>query len=340
MKIGIVNDTEMAAMAIAAALSSGGRHDVVWTARSGEEALGLCRANLPDLVLMDLVMPGMNGVETTRRIMASTPTAILVVTASVEGNCSLAFQAMGEGALDAIATPALAHSSGQSAFLNKISQIGAIVAEDAKSFPSAIPFSGTPSSGTPLSASAVVAIGSSAGGPAALAEILEKLPPKPAAAIVIIQHIDVRFVDELAAWLNTRSTNPVQIVREGDTLRPGIIYLAGKDGHLEALPNARLHYTRSPINLAYQPSVDVFFSSVARVWGPRAMGVILTGMGRDGAVGLKTMRDADALTVAQDRSTCALYGMPKAAALAGAAAEILPLQKIQPRISRWIDERK
>jgi two-component system response regulator WspF len=334
MKIGIVNDTEMAARAIAAALDSSGDHRVVWTARSGSDAVRLCRDILPDLVLMDLVMPGMNGAAATREIMGSTPTAILVVTASVTGNCGLAFEAMGAGALDVIATPSLISDSGRTNFLLKISQIGAIITD--RHMPTVPPphRPEAPPDGGHGSADTLVAIGCSAGGPAALSQILGGLDPLARAAIVIVQHIDARFVDELAGWLGSFGKNPLGIAADGAPIEPGHIYLAGKDGHLETHRAARFRYDSNLGGLAYQPSVDVFFSSVARTWRGRAMGAVLTGMGRDGAAGLQAMRKAGFLTIAQDEKSSALFGMPKAAA--PFASEILPLSSIAQRINQWI----
>ena len=334
MNIGVVNDSAMATAAISATLKSSGEHRVVWTADSGSAALRRCREQTPDLVLMDLVMPGMNGAETTREIMRSCPTAILVVTASVSGNCALAFEAMGAGALDVIATPSLSKDAGRREFLLKISQLAAIIAEQVKPQPTPACRPDTLACGAPGAAEILVAIGCSAGGPAAVAEILRGLDHVAPAALVIIQHIDARFVDDLAKWLGGFSKDPLEIVAEGVLVEPGKIYLAGKEGHVEAHTCSRLRYDTNLGGLAYQPSVDVFFASIARSWRGRAMGVVLTGMGRDGAAGLRAMRDAGFFTVAQDEKSSALFGMPKAAA--PYASEVLPLSQIAPRINRWI----
>lgn len=339
MKIGIVNDMDFATRAISATLAGTGSHQVIWSARDGKEAIRRCRENKPDLVLMDLVMPGLNGVETTRQIMAETPTGILVVTASVAGNCGLAFQAMGAGALDVIATPTLNHPDGQREFLQKIEQLRSIIEEHQNHHRHPAPSGPNHLSCAKAGAAeGVVAIGSSAGGPAALAEILRNLEPLNKTAIVIIQHIDARFVDDLGRWLAGFSQFPLTIAREGDVVEPGTIYLAGSAGHLEMQRCSRLRYDSNLRGLAYQPSVDVFFSSVARHWPGRALGIVLTGMGRDGASGLQLMSAAGFATISQDQSTSALYGMPKAAA--PFSNEILPLPNIAPRINRWIKSRK
>jgi len=338
MKIGIVNDMEMATQAISSTINSTREHRVLWIARSGADAVRLCRENTPELVLMDLVMPGISGAETTRQIMQACPTGILVVTASIAGNCALAFEAMGAGALDVISTPSLSNESSRKEFLQKITQIGAIVAEQNKPEPPPPCRPETLSCGALGATDTIVAIGCSAGGPAALAEILGSLDPVGRAAVVIVQHIDVRFVEDLAQWLKGFAKDPIKLVAEGDLIEPGHIYLAGKDGHIEAHSCSRLRYDQSTGGLAYQPSVDVFFSSIVRNWRGRAMGVVLTGMGRDGAIGLSAMRNSGFLTIAQDEKSSALYGMPKAAA--PFASEILPLSSIAKRINRWIQTGK
>lgn len=345
MNIGIVNDTNMATQAITAALLSSDEHHVLWSATNGPDALRLCQLSTPDLVLMDLVMPGMNGVETTRAIMRSCPTTILVVTASINNNCGLAFEAMGAGALDVITTPVLIHQAGRHQFLQKISQIqsiidnhprgaGANASRPHKPHPAPPPYPHPPSSHSQKTTSTLVAIGCSAGGPAAISEILTALNPVNQAAVVIIQHIDARFIDDLARWLKGFSKDPLRLVAEGDRLIPGHIYLAGKDGHLETDSAGRLHYNPDLGGRAYQPSVDVFFSSIARFWRGNALGIVLTGMGRDGASGLHSMQDTGFLTLAQDEKSSALFGMPKAAA--PFASKILPLPAMAPFINQWI----
>lgn len=334
MKIGIVNDTGMATQAIVMALGSTGEHRVLWTAASGPEAIRRCAENLPDLVLMDLVMSGMNGVVATREIMRASPTGILVVTASVTVNCALAFEAMGAGALDVIATPMLGSPEGRRQFLSKIAQLASIIADQGVAAQAPATPLHEMAGHSPGVSDQLVAIGCSAGGPAALASLLGELGPLGRAAVVIVQHIDARFIEDLAAWLKDFSKAPLRLAKEGDVIEPGCIYLAGKDGHVEVHARSRLRYDAELRGLAYQPSVDVFFSSIARNWRGRAMGVVLTGMGRDGSSGLRALREAGFLTVAQDEKSSAIYGMPKAAA--PYAAEILPLSAMAPRINRWI----
>jgi chemotaxis response regulator CheB len=329
MRIAIVNDVPMAVEIMRRVIASSSRHEVVWTARDGAEAVAGCQRDRPDLVLMDLIMPGMDGVEATRRIMATSPCPILVVTATVEGNSGKVFEAMGAGALDVVQTPTLGGQGapqGAAAFLYTIDATARLVGDpteksDVESRP-------------PVRARRLVAIGASAGGPAALVKLLRDLPADFPAAIVVIQHIDAQFAPGLANWLNDISKLPVRVAKEGDAAEAGVVLVAGTNDHLVMRPGGLLGYTAEPASCSYRPSVNVFFESVLRSWRGEALGVLLTGMGRDGAAGLKQMRDAGCHTIGQDRATSAVYGMPKAAAELGAVVETLPLEKIADSLIR------
>ena len=330
MRIGIVNDLPMAAEALRRAVALAPEHQVVWLAKDGAEAVELCARNKPDLVLMDLIMPGMDGVEATRRIMASTPCTILIVTVSVETHASRVFEAMGYGALDAVDTPALGSGdllAGAATLLAKINTIRRLVGDGPGPGNSIKPVSSIPTSRQRL-----IAIGASAGGPAAVAVVLRSLPRHFPAAIVIIQHVDERFAAGMAEWLGQHSTLPVRLAKEGDRLLPGTVLLAGTGDHLVLKTADRLGYTPEPRDFAYRPSVDVFFNAVGRLWRGETIGVLLTGMGTDGAQGLKTLRATGHYTIAQDEASCAVFGMPKAAAALNAAVEILPLKSIAPKL--------
>ncbi len=325
MKIAIVNDSLLAVEAIRRVVDSDPRHHVLWTARDGREAVANCEIALPELILMDMFMPNVDGVEATRQIMRTHPCPILVVTASVRGNSSEIFQAMGAGALDVVATPSLDDETGRLALLTKIDRLEWLTADAEKS---PISYRQKPAG----SASGVVLIGSSAGGPAALIELLGTLPKSLSAGVVIAQHMDERFMPQLAEWLNAHSAIPVRPAEEGDDIRAGQALLAAHAGHLIFRRGGVLGYSTHPGNMSYQPSVDRLFESALTDWTKPLLGVLLTGMGRDGANGLKRLREAGHFTIAQDEATSALYGMPKAAAQIGAACEILPLNQIAARI--------
>jgi two-component system response regulator WspF len=331
VKIGIVNDLPLALEALRRVLALRPDHAVIWAARDGAQAISSCARETPDLVLMDLIMPGMDGVEATKHIMAATPCAILVVTASVGANAARVFDAMGHGAIDAVDTPVLGRGDlqdGAAAFLHKIDRIAKLVGTR-RFIPSADTFNDT---WIIARRERLVAIGASAGGPAALTAVLSGLPKGFPAAVVIVQHVDERFAEGMAEWLSRNSALPVRVAKEGDRPTAGTVLLAGTNDHLRFITPDRLGYTPEPRELAYRPSVDVFFASVGAHWPGEAVGVLLTGMGRDGAQGLKTLRDQGHYTIAQDQATSTVYGMPKAAASLGAAVDILPLERIAPRL--------
>jgi two-component system response regulator WspF len=329
-----VNDMATASEALRRFIRSVPGYQLAWTARDGAEAVARCKQDVPDLILMDLLMPVMDGAEATRRIMASTPCAILVVTAAVSGNSAKVFEALGSGALDAVQTPQLAGdggTEGASALKFKIDGIGRRAGADKGSeYPG---HAVRPEAVAVLPASdELVAIGASAGGPAALATILSGLPRDFPAAIVIVQHMDAQFVPLMAEWLGQTSALPVRIARQGDRPKAGTALIAGTNDHLVLLSPYMLGYTPEPRECHFRPCIDVFFDTVVRHWRGKSAGVVLTGMGRDGARGLKAMRDAGALTIAQDAGTSAVYGMPKAAAQLDPRAEVLPIHEIARRL--------
>jgi two-component system response regulator WspF len=341
MRIAIVNDVRMAVEAVRRVVQTQPAHQVAWVAKDGVEAVELCAQDRPDLILMDLIMPNMDGVEATRRIMATSPCAIVVVTADVYSNSSRVFEAMGAGALDAVNTPVLEHpstSEGANALLAKIDTIRKLIgAGDGKKVfaPS--------SSVSPLPAHDhhgwLVAIGSSAGGPAALARILSQLPEDFPAPIVIVQHVDVQFAQGLADWLDYQTPLRVRLAVEGDLITPGTVLLAGQDNHLAFIDSSHLGYVREPADCSYKPSVDVFFKSVAQFWKGDVAAALLTGMGRDGSEGLQILHGLGHHTIAQDAKTSAVYGMPKAAVELQAASEVLPLDKIAARLSNLLERK-
>jgi chemotaxis response regulator CheB len=333
MRIAIVNDMPMAVAAIQRVLDGSRKHQLAWVAYDGAEAVRRCAENLPDLILMDLVMPVLDGVEATRQIMAKTPCAVLVVTANRDTQTAKIFEAMSAGALDVTNTPNLGTdlTRGGATLLTKIDTIGKLIGPQKEM---RVPESkGTNSVSISKQRKPLVAIGASAGGPAALAKVLGSLPDNFPAAIVVVQHVDEQFAPGLALWLNGQAALSVRLAREGDQPTPGTVLVAGTGDHLTCLNPTTLGYTPHPQDYAYRPSVDAFFESLACNWRGYVVGVLLTGMGRDGANGLKTLRNKGHFTIAQDRATCAVYGMPKAAAALDAAVEILPLEEIGPKLN-------
>jgi two-component system response regulator WspF len=326
VRIAIVNDTLIAVEGLRRVLVSDGRHQIAWIAHDGEEAVQKAVDDTPDLILMDLFMPRQNGVEATRGIMETAPCPILVVTANVEDHAAMAFEAMGAGALDAVNTPVWENGSeltGADDLLTKISMIGKLVDVGADPVPSGSTAAGQEKTGVPL-----VCIGSSSGGPQALARLLAGLPADFPAAIIVAQHVDEQFAEQMAVWLDAQTPLKVKAALEGDEPRPGTVLLAKTDDHLVLEQGGCIGYTANPRDAVFRPSVDVLFRSVAQNWEAPVYAVLLTGMGQDGAQGMLTLRDAGALTIAQDERSSAVYGMPKAAAEAGAAKLIVDLDAI------------
>lgn len=333
MRIGIVNDLLLARETLRRAVVSTAEHQVAWLVGDGAEAVAAARRDPADLILMDLIMPVMDGVQATRRIMADAPCPILVVTATVSGNVCKVYEAMGFGALDAVDTPTLGPRgdlNGVEALLAKIATIGKLTGKSSGDYavirpppplPASVP--ARPAPGTPL-----VAIGASTGGPNALAEVLGAFPKQWGAAVVLIQHVDVAFASGLARWLKEKTGRSVEIVREGARPEPGTIVLAATNDHLLLDSSGRFAYTAEPMKQNFRPSVDVFFKSAAAHWPAGGAAVVLTGMGRDGAAGLLLLRRAGWLTIAQDQATSVVWGMPRAAVEVGGAALVLPISRI------------
>jgi len=213
--------------------------------------------------------------------------------------------------------------------LAKIVIISRVIGQcDASHQPPASPNAGA----QPLLRQPLIAIGASAGGPAALASVLRGLPGDFPAAIVIVQHVEAQFAGGMADWLSQQSAIPVTLAKEGESPALAHAVLAGTSDHLVLNAANRLVYTPEPGDYVHRPSVDVFFDSVSRLWRGDAVGVLLTGMGKDGALGLKALRDRGHHTIAQDEGSCAVYGMPKAAAALNAAVDILPMDAIASKL--------
>jgi two-component system, chemotaxis family, response regulator WspF len=333
MRVAIVNDLRIATEALRRVVLSQSVHTVAWTAPDGETAVRLCQEDPPDVVLMDLVMPGMNGAEATREIMRRCPCPILVVTATVAGNYALVCEALSHGAFDAVATPVLGGSSplqAGAALLAKLANVDKIRARIQAQVESSLPALMTPARlladdhrQLPL-----VAIGASTGGPHALQAILSGWPRDFPAAVLIAQHISADFAGSLAAWLSDGCKLSVRTARDGDRPQAGTVLVAETDDHLIMRPEGTLAYAREPVDNPFRPSVDVLFQTLARHWRRPSVAVLLTGIGRDGAQGLLELRRAGWHTIAQDERTSVVYGMPQAASQLGAAVEVLPVGDI------------
>jgi len=335
MRVGIVNDLRIACEVLARTVRSLPGFTVAWTAHDGREAIQMCAENLPDIVLMDLIMPNMDGAQATREIMKATPCVVLVVTSSVTAHRDLVFAAMGYGALDAVTTPVMGKDgelAGDDALKQKLKMVSRLVMVPkpvkvsplAKFRPHALAH--TPGH-TPI-----LAIGTSTGGPQALGEVLSALPAEFPAAVLIVQHIDAHFAPGFAEWLQQHCVLPIRLAHGGEEAAAGTVWLAGREKHMYLDDAGRIVLSEEPANLHFRPSIDVLFTSLAECTRQQRVGVLLTGMGSDGAEGLLTLRKSGAHTIAQDALSSVVYGMPKMAAERSAATEILPLNAIGPRV--------
>ena len=339
LKIAVVNDSLLAAESLRRVVDSVPEYKLVWTACNGYEAVQRCSEHCPDIILMDLIMPEMDGVEATRRISADFDCAILVVTATVDGHTGKVFEAMGAGALDAVNTPVLGESGqdeGRDSLIHKIDTIALLL--HSKPYRRRRPVAASRHPLAAIGGVPLIAIGASTGGPSALREMLQALPANPGVAIAIVQHVDEQFSAGFTAWLDEQAPLPVRLANPGDRFEPGTALVCGREDHLVLTSGGSLDYTPEPRELVYRPSVDVFFNSLVKHMENQVVGVLLTGMGKDGAAGLKAMRERGWLTLAQDQETCAVYGMPKAAKELDAAKEILPLGNIGPRLAEWAEQ--
>lgn len=339
IRVAIANDTAISLEALRRAIALNSAYRLIWTASDGAQAIEKARLDPPDLILMDLLMPTVDGVAATRQIMKQSPCAILIVTASVHRNTSRVFEAMGAGALDVVKTPALGREFGEGGdlglaaaepLLAKMATVSAYLGKSRRGAVSRETIS--------VDLPDLILIGASTSGPKALAQILNRMPVKREVAIVVVQHIDLQFAAGLAAWLDGQTALAVRLAKVGDRPAVGTVLLAGGEGHLVMRGDRTLAYTKTAIDAVHQPSVDMFFASVAKSWplASRAGGkaVLLTGMGRDGAKGLLALRSANWQTIAESEESCVVYGMPRAAAELGAACEVLAVQKIAEVLAR------
>lgn len=294
---------------------------VVGLATNGGEVVTMAERLKPDLITMDIGMPGVSGLQATRAIMERNPTPIVVVSIMAGGEQNqLTFDAIRAGAVDVMAKPdgtELASSPrARETFLRHLkSMVGiALIRRRNPAHRAATPLAARASSGTTVEGPLqLIAIGASSGGPPVVAELLSGLDPATAPPIVVAQHIADGFGRGFAEWLGTQTRLSVQLASHGDAFRPGMVYVAPDRMHMEATAEGRVRlHTALRVN-GHRPSISVLFHSVAMSYGSRAAGILLTGMGRDGADGLCAMKTSGAFTITQDEASCVVASMPNAA---------------------------
>jgi two-component system chemotaxis response regulator CheB len=323
IRVLVADDSELFRELLARVVGADPGFEVVAVAADGNEAAAQARALKPDVITMDLNMPDADGFSGIARIMAETPTPILVLTVSREE--TVGFRALSLGALDLLEKPqATTDLDDYGRLLRSRLRLlaGVKVIRHVRGLRERAAAPPRRSGRADL-----VAIGASLGGPRALAALLRGLSPGLRAPIVIVQHIADGFTEGLASWLALETRLDVHEARDGEPLVPGAVILAPTGRHLVVTEGTARLSDAPPVE-TFKPSVTTLLVSAARAYGARACGVILTGMGRDGAEGLKAIRDAGGPTLVQDEATSAVFGMPRAAIELGAADRILPLDEI------------
>ncbi len=308
--------------------------EVVGVACNGEEAVEFAERLRPDVIVMDVHMPVLDGFDATRQIMERAPTPIVMATASSsQSETRSGFRALEAGALILLDKPPGPWDPDHEEAARELVRTVKLMAEvkvvrrwaPGGSANGAAP---PPPRFEPVRSPRVIAIGASTGGPQALATILSALPGTLPVPVVLVQHISHGFVDGFVDWLGTRTELPAVLAAPGQDLRPGTVHVAPGDRHLGITREGRITLTGGPPINGFRPSITHLFDTVAKACGREAVGVLLTGMGRDGAAGLRRMRDAGALTIAQDEASSVVFGMPGEAVLLGAAMDVLAPEEI------------
>lgn len=310
---------------------------VVGAARDGLEAVRLAARLHPDVIVMDIHMPHMDGLQATRQIMRETPTPIVVVSASVAPlDLAVSFSALQAGALTMMEKPTGPAAPNYEAVrahmvtTTKLMAAVKVVRRWAEKAVRAVPLSVPRAAGS--ARPAVVAIAASTGGPAALHQVLGALPSDFPLPILIVQHISPGFGAGLAHWLAGCTSLAVATARQGEPLVPGRVLLAPDDRHLLIRPGGRVLLSPKTTANGLCPSANPLFESVAAAFGPQALGVIMTGMGRDGVDGLVRLKAQGGQVLAQDEASCVVFGMPKEAIAAGVVDQVVSLRQLAAAI--------
>jgi two-component system chemotaxis response regulator CheB len=346
IKVVVVDDSALVRSLLTEIINKQSDMVCVGVANDPLMAREIIRERDPDVVTLDVEMPKMDGLEFLSRLMRLRPTPVVMVSTLTEQGAETTLRALELGAVDFVAKPRIGVASGLQQLADDIVEKIRIAARarvrrlalpsaanqvrNSTSAPSSAIFSAAGTTGLRLSTEKVICIGASTGGTEAIKEILMELPPD-APAVVITQHMPPGFTASFAARLDSLCRIRVAEARDGERILPGHAYIA-PGGKQFSIARSGANYVAvvddsPPVN-RHKPSVEVLFRSCARVLGPNAIGVMLTGMGVDGAEAMKEMRDAGAYNIAQDEASCVVFGMPKVAIQAGAVHEVLPLKQI------------
>jgi two-component system chemotaxis response regulator CheB len=350
IKVLVAEDSQVTRMLLVQLLNSDPRIQVIGVVNDGQAALDFLDANInrPDVVLMDIHMPRMDGFEATRRIMETRPLPVVICTATADPQeLAVTFRAIEAGAVACVAKP-VGFGPEFEPLLHNLLQTVRLMSEvkvirrwsRAGAVPTAPQAIGVTNSRLTAPNIKLIGIGASTGGPPVLQTILSGLPKEFPVPLLIVQHIAPGFLPGMVDWLSQTTGLRVHIAAHGVTPLPGQAYVAPDDFHLAADANGRMMLAREAPESGLRPAVSYLFRSLAKTCGATAVGVLLTGMGRDGAAELKLMKEQGALTIAQDRDSSVVHGMPGEAIELGAATQILPADKIAGALIAQVARRR
>ena len=336
----VVEDSPVVRMLLTHLLAADPLLHVVGAVCDGQEAVEFVSSRKPDVILMDANMPRMDGYEATRTIMETQPVPIVISSASTKNEeVGMTFRALEAGAVAFVEKPGLLGSPGFDEAVRKLVQTVKLMAEVkvvrrwTRSRMAAQTAAGPAAAARPGEPVQMVAIGASTGGPPVIQGILRSLPKPYPIPILIVQHIAAGFLDGMVEWLAKSASLPVQLAVHGAVAAPGHVYLAPDGFHLGVMGGGRLLLSKDAPENGLRPSVAFLFRSVADVCGAQAVGVLLSGMGKDGAQELKLMRDKGAVTIAQDAESSVVHSMPGEAIQLGAAMYVLPPDRISATLA-------
>lgn len=336
VRVLIVEDSPVVREHLRRIISSDPRLEVAGIAKSGEEAIEMVQQVAPDVVSMDIQLPGIQGFEATRQIMSIRPTPIVVVSGIEMHDMELSMQALRSGALSVVEKPVAATHDGYETIAGRLCTQLALMSEvkvvRQRNLQPRSPVSRLVTVPPPRSQHFLaVGIAASTGGPNALVQVLGGLQTGFSVPVAIVQHMAPGFINGFAEWLETVTPFRTHVVKERVKMVAGTVYIAPSGAHLALDGNVAMPEDSPPVG-NHRPSANVLFTSMARTLGPLGIGIILTGMGDDGAAGLLSLKQAGGFTLAEAESTAIVYGMPAAAVKLGAVCETLPLPDIGSRV--------